>query len=110
MSDRPLMLITAVLGAAGSGKLAGVQITRDNFERWGYSQPARIVVGGIEVGVAATGLAALRSPEARPVVAIGTLCTMAGAAATHARAGDAAYNYLPVALLVGAALAVLAGR
>jgi hypothetical protein len=94
MRISPLSSIAFGLGAAGAGKLAGVQITRDNFKRWGYPDAARIVVGGIEVGVAA----------------VGTLLSMAGAGATHARAGDSLPNYVPVAGLAVAALAVLAGK
>jgi hypothetical protein len=107
---QPLSIIAVGMGAAGSGKLAGVQITRDNFSRWGYPDFSRIVVGGIEVGIAATAVSALRDPESRPVAAVGTLLSMAGAIATHARAGDSAPNYVPAAALAAAALAVLAGR
>jgi hypothetical protein len=110
MRISPLSSIAFGLGAAGAGKLAGVQITRDNFKRWGYPDAARIVVGGIEVGVAATALAARRDPGARAIAAVGTLLSMAGAGATHARAGDSLPNYVPVAGLAVAALAVLAGK
>jgi hypothetical protein len=108
--NAPLVLITVGLGAAGAVKLAGAQFTKDNFSRWGYPASARIAVGGIEVGVAAIGLSAFRSPESRPVAAVGTLCSMAGAAATHAHAGDSAQNYVPPALLAAAAIAVLVQR
>jgi hypothetical protein len=108
--NAPLALITVGLGAAGTGKLAGVQVTKDNFSRWGYPASARIVVGAIEVGVAAAGLSAFRSPEARPVAALGTLCSMAGAVATHAHAGDSAPNYVPPVVLAAAALVVLLER
>ncbi len=104
-----LGLIGAGLGGAGVAKLASAQFTRDNFERWGYPDPARFVIGAIEVGVAGPALAGLRSPQARPVAAIGTLCAMAGALATHIRAGDSAPNYLPPTLLVAAAVGVLVG-
>jgi peptidoglycan/LPS O-acetylase OafA/YrhL len=110
MRNDPLLFIGVGLGAAGTAKLAGANFTRANFERWGYPGPARFVVGGIEVGVAATALAALGDRQSRPVAALGTLCTMAGAIATHAHAGDSAPNYVPAAAFVAAAVAVLAGR
>jgi DoxX-like family len=110
MRISPLTSIAVGLGAAGVGKLAGLQLVRDNFKRWGYPDASRVVVGGIEVGVAATAVAALRDPGARPVAAVGTLLSMAGAAATHAQAGESLPNYVPVAGLTVAALAVLVGK
>jgi uncharacterized membrane protein YphA (DoxX/SURF4 family) len=107
---KPLQFIAFGLGASGTAKLAGAQLTKDNFARWGYPPQARIAVGAIEVGVAASALAAMRDPVARPVAALGTLCTMAGAIATHATAGDSAPNYVPTIPFLLAAVAVLAGR
>jgi hypothetical protein len=106
----PLALIGAGLGAAGTAKLAGVSFTKENFERWGYPAWSRIVVGAIEVGVAAAAFSGLRDPQARPVAALGTLCAMTGAIATHARAGDSAPNYAPPIGLAAAAVASLLGR
>lgn len=103
----PLALIAVGLGAAGTAKLADTQFTKHNFDRWGYPDPARFVVGAIEVGVAAAAVAGLRCPEVRPVAAVGTLCAMASALATHVRAGDSAPNYFPPMLLAAAAIAVL---
>jgi hypothetical protein len=107
---QPVSIIAVGMGVAGSAKLAGLQPVRDNFSRWGYPDFSRIVVGGIEVGIAATAVSALGHPESRPVAAVGTLLSMVGAIATHAKAGDSAPNYVPVAALAAAALAVLAGR
>ena len=103
-----LAVIAAGLGLAGSAKLAGADFTEKNFRRWGYPDPARFVVGAIEVGVAASAIGALRASGARPVAAVGTLCAMAGALATHVRARDTAPNYAPPLLLTGAALIALA--
>lgn len=107
-SRASLALIGAGLGAAGAAKLASTKFTRDNFARWGYPDPARFVIGAIEVGVAGAAIAGMRAREARPVAAIGTLCSMAGALATHIRAGDSAPNYVPPTLLAAAAVRVLA--
>ncbi len=107
MKRAPLALIAVGLGAAGTAKLAAAKFTKDNFDRWGYPDPARFVIGSIEVGVAAAAAAGLRSPEVRPVAAVGTLCAMAGALATHIRAGDSAPNYFPPMLLAAAGITVL---
>ncbi len=104
----PLVLIAVGLGGAGVAKLASTRFTVENFARWGYPEPSRHVIGAIEVGVAAA-VAALRSPGARPVAAVGTLCSMAGALATHLRAHDSAPNLIPPSLLAAAAVRVLAG-
>ena len=104
-----LALIAAGLGGAGVAKLASTRFTVENFARWGYPEPSRHVIGAIEVGVAAAAVAALRSPGARPVAAVGTLCSMAGALATHIRARDSAPNFIPPSLLAAAAVRVLAG-
>ncbi len=107
-SRASLALIGAGLGAAGAAKLASTKFTRDNFARWGCPDPARFVIGAIEVGVAGAAIAVVRAPEARPVATIGTLGSMAGALATHSRAGDSAHNDVPPALLAAAGAHVLA--
>jgi hypothetical protein len=110
MADRSLLAISIGLGAAGAGKLAGVQMTKDNFAKWGYPKGARIAVGAIEVGIAASALSAMKDPEARPIAAVGTLCAMSGAIATHARAGESPLMMIPAAALLAAGLAALIGR
>jgi hypothetical protein len=107
---RPLVVIGVGLGATGTAKLAGAKVIKARFDRWGYPAWSRIVTGAIEIGVAATAVSALRDPQARPVAAVGTLCAMAGAITTHARAGDSAMNYVPPIGLAAAAVATLAGR
>jgi hypothetical protein len=107
---KPLVVIGVGLGATGTSKLAGAKVIKQRFDRWGYPAWSRIVSGAIEVGIAATAVSALRDPEARPVAALGTLCAMTGAVATHARAGDSAVNYVPAMGLAAAAVAALAGR
>jgi DoxX-like family len=110
VTPESLALIAVGLGAAGTAKLAGANFTKENFARWGYPAWSRSVVGAIEVGIAAAAISALRDPEARPVAALGTLCAMTGAVATHAHAGDSAPNYLPPIGLAAAAVATLVGR
>jgi peptidoglycan/LPS O-acetylase OafA/YrhL len=108
MNDNaPLVLIGVVLGGAGALKVAGVDAVKKNFARWGYPDPARVVIGGVEVAVGALALGSIPRKELRRLAAAGTLCSLVGAAATHAQAGDAAPNYVPVVLLTGAAVAVL---
>ena len=110
MPDRSLIAISVGLGAAGAGKLAGAQLTKDNFAKWGYPKGARIAVGAIEVGIAGAALSAMKDPEARPVAAIGTMCAMSGALATHVRAGDSPLMMIPAGALLAAGLAALIGR
>ena len=106
----PLVVIGVGLGATGTAKLAGVKVTTERFDRWGYPAWLRIVMGAVEVGTAAAAISALRDPKARPVAALGTPGCMTGAIATHARAGDSAPNYVPAIGLAAAAVATLAGR
>ena len=103
-----LGVIAAGLGFAGSAKLAGTEFTEKNFKRWGYPDPARFVIGAIEVGLAGAAVGAQRAPGARPVAATGTLCAMACALGTHIKARDTAPNYGPPILLTAAALIALA--
>jgi hypothetical protein len=107
---KPLVVIGVGFGATGTGKLAGAKVIKERFDRWGYPAWSRIVTGAVEVGIAATAIAALRDPQARPVAAAGTLFAMTGAIATHARAGDSAVNFVPAIGLAAAAVATLAGR
>jgi hypothetical protein len=110
LTVKPLAVIGVGLGATGTAKLAGAKVTKERFDRWGYPAWSRIVMGAFEVGIAAAAISALRDPQARPVAAFGTLCSMTGAIATHARAGDSALNYVPAIGLAAAAVATLAGR
>lgn len=110
MADRSLTAIAVGLGAAGSGKLVGVPITKSNFAKWGYPKGARIAVGAAEIGVAGAALSAMKDPEARPVAALGTIGLMAGAVATHLRAGESPLMAVPAALLLVVGVAALAGR
>ena len=110
MADRSLIAISVGLGASGAGKLAGAPITKTNFAKWGYPKGARIVVGAIELGIAGAALAAMKDPEARPVAAVGTMCAMTGAIATHAKAGESPLMMIPAAALLAAGVAALIGR
>jgi DoxX-like family len=107
MPDSPLLLIGAGLGATGVANLAGSPLIKREFERFGYPDSIRTVVGAIEVGVAATAVAGLRDTQARRIAALGTLASMTGAIATHRRVGDPAYRMVPALVLTAAALAVL---
>jgi hypothetical protein len=103
----PEPLIAAVMGAAGTAKLAGAQFTKQNFRRWGYADWWRPAIGAVEVGTAAAALAGLKSPAARKAAVIGTLSTMGGAIATHTIHSEPVYNLIPPLLLAGLAVASL---
>ncbi len=103
----PEVPIAAMIGAAGSAKLAGAEFTKQNFKRWGYADWWRPAIGAFEVGTAAAAIVGLKSPAARKAAAIGTLTTMGGAIATHTIHGEPKYNLIPPLLLAGLAVASL---
>ncbi len=109
MKPDPLKTIAFALGGAGVAKLLRAKPVMANFEKWGYPSWARPAVGAIEIGIAAAALAGYNDPPSRFVAGVGTLCTMAGAAATHKRAGDPVFEYIPVLALTAAGVAALAG-
>ncbi len=102
-----LGLIAAGMAFGGAAKLANVEATTVNFAKWGYPDPAKYVIGAIELGIAGSALAEIRSRGARPVAGVGTLCAMACALATQIRSGDNAPNSAPPLALTAAAVVVL---
>lgn len=92
------LLALQLLVAAGF-KLAGTQESKDNFERWGYPDWFRLVVGAGEV--LATILLFL--PQTRFWAAGGIVLEMIGAVITHVRIQEYAMVGAPVMLLVLAA-------
>jgi hypothetical protein len=103
----PEPLIAVLMATAGAAKLAGTEVTRQNFHRWGYANWWRPAIGAVEVATAAAAVAGLRYRYARHLAAIGTLSTMGGAIATHTLSGDGAANLIPPVLLAGLAAASL---
>jgi hypothetical protein len=105
-----LGVIAAALGVAGGANLAGAEAVKREFEHFGYPEDVRVLVGAIEVGVAATACAGLLVPAAQRVAGVGALCAMAGAFASHTRVGDPLLKRTPAVVVAAAALVVLAGR
>jgi hypothetical protein len=104
---KPQIPLAVMIGASGAAKLAGTQFTRDNFQRWGYADWWRPVIGAVEVGTALAALIGLRSRPARQLAAAGALSTMGGAIATHTIAGDAPYNHALAGAVAGLGAATL---
>jgi putative oxidoreductase len=98
------VLLAFVFVMAGVPKLTGAEAHVRHFERWGYPDWFRLVVGLVEVGSAAL----LLVPRFASAGAAGIVVIMAGATYTHlvrapAEAGRAPFTLtlLALALLVG---------
>ena len=99
------VLLAAVFALAGGMKLATVEFEVRGFEHFGYAPWFMYAIGVLELGA---GLALLhRRSAAWAALALGAV--MAGAAASHLRAGDGvllalpALAFLALLALVGAA-------
>lgn len=88
------LMLTFVV--SGTTKLAGVELHRQNFARWGYPGWFLPLTGAIEL------LAALLViiPRTRFVGAALIVCVMLGALATHVRFAEYAMFPLPVVLFL----------
>ena len=97
-----LLVILAVgFGAAGIAKLVGVQMMRDNFERWPVPAWSRPVVGAVEVGIAVLSVMGLAGSDgAVQIAAIIALWVMVGAIVVHAMAGDKIQEVAPAIVLL----------
>jgi putative oxidoreductase len=105
--------LALVFVASGVPKVVGAQEARDNFEKWGYPDWFRPVVGTTEL-LAALLLISPRlrvaGASARFWGAAGLTLLMAGAAATHLRLGEGPIALLPLTLLGACAVLALATR
>src|SRR5687767_11816961 len=86
--------------AAGGVKLAGQPETIENFERWGYPDWFRLVVGAGEV----IGAILLVIPQTRFWAALALVIEMLGAIATHLRIAEYVMLAAPLMPLVLCAL------
>lgn len=84
-----LVLLAVIFGAAGAAKIAGVQFTRDNFDRWPIDATLREPIGAIEVVLAVLALVGLANDGAAIVAALGMIVAMAIATWVHVKAQDA---------------------
>ncbi len=107
--DTVLLVILALgFGAAGTMKLAGVQPTRDNFDRWVVPAWSRPIVGAIELVIAGAAVAGIFGSEAgQQLAALLALWVMVGAIVVHAMAGDQPKEVAPAAVLLVCALLLL---
>lgn len=91
---------------AGATKLAGAELHKHNFMRWGYPTWTVPLTGVIELVAALL----LIFPRTRFFGATLIVCEMIGAIATHARFAEYMMFPLPVVLLALAASAAALNR
>ncbi len=103
-------IISVLLGLlflfAGGTKLAGLPMHMEHFAGWGYPSWFVYVAGFIEAASAVLILI----PKTRLYGAILVICTILGAIATLARAGDTAQLPVPVVVLVLAVFTAMKNR
>ena len=108
MTNIALFVIALVFAGASFVKLASMQMSLDNFERWQLPDSARYSIGVIEAGMVVFAVLALLNHVPALYVAIVSLVIMAGALATHIRARDEAKEYVPFVLVTVAAIYIVA--
>jgi uncharacterized membrane protein YphA (DoxX/SURF4 family) len=106
-----LRILTALLGAmfvmTGGLKILNPSDTARTFENWGYPGWFGVVTGVIEL---VSGVL-LFAPRFTAYAAAALVVVMAGATATHLKAGETNRLALPIALLViSAVIAVMRWR
>lgn len=98
-----LIILGVVFLAAGAGKVAGVQFTRDNFERWPIDAGLRVPIGVIEIVIGALALIGLASDAAAVIASVGVIISMGVALGVHLKAQD------PVPLTAGSVVFFVLG-
>ncbi len=89
------LFLSGVFLMAGTSKLMGTTMMVENFERWGYPQWFRVVIGCVETLAGLT----LLVPRVAGYAAILLACDMSGAIATHILAKEYSVIPIPAALL-----------
>ena len=108
MNDIALIALAVIFVLTGLTKLAGVQMMRANFERFGLPDSARLAIGAVEIGLAVLAVIGLGSETTAIVAAAGALMLMVGALATHVRVKDGPDQYVaPVIVTVAAVVALV---
>jgi uncharacterized membrane protein YphA (DoxX/SURF4 family) len=102
-----LIVLAVVFVLASVSKLAGLRFARENFKRWGMRDRQRLAVGAVEVALAILAVIGTDSNTAAAMAAGGALALMAGALRTHIRAHDELKQYVPLLIVVTAAIVVL---
>jgi uncharacterized membrane protein YphA (DoxX/SURF4 family) len=104
-------ILAAVLGvvflAAGIPKLTGQQKVADNFERWGYAPSVRTATGTVELLAAVLLLVGIAVNALAITGGLLVMFVMTGALMTHTRAKDPLAMFLPPAVLLVLAVALL---
>lgn len=89
------VLPALILLFAGGSKLAGTEMSKEQFDGWDYAQALRPVVGAIEVVLAVL----LLVPATRLLGSVLMALWILGAAATHVQAEE--WAMIPVPIVVG---------
>lgn len=97
---KPALGLAALFALSGASKLAGASAMRKSFRDWGYPPGFMQAVGLWELA-GAIGLSRTRT---RPQAGAALATLMAGAAATHVKAGERSHVPPALALLAAAAL------
>ena len=100
-----LNILQGLLGAmflgSGGSKLAGAPDMVDDFDRFRYPQPFRVVTGAVEVGGALGLLLGFACPALTPLAGLLLGATMTGAVATHKKVEDPTSKVVTPAVLLG---------
>lgn len=91
----PDMILAAIFLGAGFSALFGQQEVRVAFQAWGYPDWFRIAVGLVQATAGGSLLILRAVPAASAVLGV----VMAGAIATHLRAGETLFALIPLAVL-----------
>jgi len=101
-------LLVVAMGVAGSAKLVGTESEVEGFERFGYPQWFRLLIGVVELLGAAGLVAGILPSKTVALVAGGVIAiVMVGAMATLLRAGDPPSALIPVATVFVLSLVVI---
>jgi putative oxidoreductase len=100
------ILLTIVFVIAGGAMVAGTDAYVESFQRWGYPQWSRVMIGLIAVACSV----GLWVPRMRAIAAAGIVVTMIGTLITHMRHDPAQTVGIPLLLLVLATFLIYARR
>ena len=91
-------MLAFIFIAAGSGKLLGLKMHRENFERWRLPQWFRVVTGVVELVAAALLIIGFWQNDYAAAGALLLGITGIGGVLTHVRVKDGFKETLPIAV------------
>lgn len=102
--------LVAIFTTSGAAKVAGLELSAHERDRFGLTAPQWTAIGALELAGAAGAVAGLRRHPLGAAATTGLALLSAGALATHVRAGDPALRMVPGALALGLAVAAAVGH